>query len=196
MKWNFKDDQSSRRDSSTVAPQLEDGSWHNVVVTFLRSSTGSIYVDGQLANISNLAPDAGKAVGSADTALSINVGQDGTGHYTDGGGAAAIDMLVDDLGIWNRALTPSEALAIFPAGQAGKDLSQAQVSAAPGRPTLTVVGVSGGNLQLSWQGSSTGRLQKTTALNPAGWADVPGTTGASSASVPISGSNAFFRVAQ
>jgi hypothetical protein len=195
MKWNLRDNVSSRRDSATVAPQLKDGNWHNVVVTFIRSSVGTIYVDGQTTNIGNVAPDPGNAIGVVDTALPVNIGQDGTGHYTDGGGGAAVDMLFDDLGIWNRALAPSEAASIYTAGQAGKDLSQAVVSTTPGRPTLTVT-VSGSNLQLSWQGTATGRLQTTTKLNPAGWTDVPGTTGASSATVPITGASSFFRVAQ
>jgi hypothetical protein len=195
MKWNIRDDQSARRDSQTVAPQLENGSWHNVVVTFIRSSVGSIYVDGQLVNITSVAPDANKAIGTLDTALPVNIGQDGTGHYTDGGGAAALDMLMDDLGIWQRALTPSEAAAIYAAGQAGKDLSQAVVAATPTQPTLSVT-VSGGTLHLTWTASPTGRLQTTTTLAPASWADVPGTTGLGTATVPISGASAFFRVAQ
>jgi hypothetical protein len=148
-----------------------------------------------LVNVANVAPDSGKAVGSTDTALAVNIGQDGKGTYTDGGGEAAVNMLVDDVGIWQRAVTASEATAIYAAGQAGKDLSQAKVSATPTKPTLTVVHA-GSNLQLSWQGSPTGRLQMTTSLNPATWTDVPGTTGSSSATVPISGSSAFFRVAQ
>jgi hypothetical protein len=195
MKWNIRDDQSGRRDSPTVAPQLNDGSWHNLVVTFIRSSIGSIYVDGQLVNTANVAPDAGKAIGSPDTALPVNVGQDGNGTYTDGGGAAAVDMLVDDLGIWQRALTPSEVTAIYGAGQGGKDLSQAEVSVSPTRPTLTVT-VSGTNLLLSWQGTPTSKLQSSASLAPANWADVPGTTGVSSATVPITGTAGFFRVQQ
>jgi hypothetical protein len=195
MKWNIKDDQSGRRDSPTVAPQLEDGNWHNLVVTFLRSSVGSIYVDGQLVNVTSMAPDANKAIGSLDTSLPINIGQDGKGTYTDGGGGAALDMLMDDLGIWRRPLTPSEVAAIYAAGQAGKDLSQAAVAATPTQPTLTFT-VSGGSLHLTWTASPTGRLQKTTSLAPASWADVPGTTGLGTATVPISGASAFFRVAQ
>jgi hypothetical protein len=195
MKWNIRDDQSARRDSPTVAQQLENGNWHNVVVTFIRASVGSIYVDGQLVNIANMAPDANKSVGNLDTALPINIGQDGNGTYTDGSGGAALDMLMDDLGIWQRALTPSEVTAIYAAGQAGKDLSQAVVAATPTQPILTVT-VSGGSLHFSWQGSPTGRLQTTTILNPTAWADVPGTTGASTATVPINGASAFFRVAQ
>jgi hypothetical protein len=194
-KWNFRDDQSARRDSQHAGPQLLDKNWHHVVVSFQRSSAGRIYVDGQLLDTSNLAPDNGKVIGSADTTNSVNIGQDGTGHYTDGDGAAAVDMLVDDLGIWSRALTPSEAGAIFAAGQAGKDLSQAVVVATPTQPTLSVT-VSGGSLHLTWPASATGRLQTTTTLAPAGWADVPGTIGLGTATVPISGTSAFFRVAQ
>jgi hypothetical protein len=172
-----------------------DKNWHHVVVSFQRSSAGRIYVDGQLVDTSNLAPDNGKVIGSADTTNAVNIGQDGTGHYTDGGSAAAVDMLVDDLGIWSRALTPSEAGAIFAAGQAGKDLSQAVVVATPTQPTLSVT-VSGGSLHLTWPASATGRLQTTTSLAPVGWADVPGTIGLGTATVPISGASAFFRVAQ
>jgi hypothetical protein len=195
MKWNFKDDLSGRRDSQHAAPQLLDKNWHNVVVSFQRSSAGRIYVDGQLVDTSNLAPDNGKVIGSADTTNAVNIGQDGTGHYTDADSGAAVDMLVDDLGIWSRALTPSEAGAIFAAGQGGKDLSQAVVAATPTQPTLSVA-LSGGSLHLTWQASPTGRLQKTTSLAPASWADVPGTTGLGTATVPISGASAFFRVAQ
>ena len=194
-KWNLRDDQSGRRDSATVGPQLEDGNWHNVVVSFFRGSAGRIYIDGQLLNTASLAPDAGKMVGSVNTTNSLNVGQDGTGLYTDGGSAAAVDMLVDDLGIWHRVVTPQEATAIYVAGQAGKDLSQAQVSTGPTQPTVTVA-VSGASLKFTWQGSSTGRLQQTTSLSPANWTDVSGTMGASSATVPIGGSAAFFRIKQ
>src|SRR5204863_5794567 len=69
--------------------------------------------------------DAGKAIGSADTTMPVNIGQDGTGHYTDGSGGAAIDMLVDDVGIWNRALAPTEAASIYVQGQQGQDLTTA-----------------------------------------------------------------------
>jgi hypothetical protein len=84
-----------------------------------------VFVDGQLATSANVAPDAGKTVGSADTALAVNLGQDGTGGYTDGGGAAAINMIMDDVGVWNRALAPSEAASIYVQGQTGKDLTTA-----------------------------------------------------------------------
>ncbi|HZR18143.1 MAG TPA: LamG-like jellyroll fold domain-containing protein [Verrucomicrobiae bacterium] len=194
-KWNLKDDQSGRRDSPSVAPKLEDGNWHNLIVTFIRSAVATIYVDGQVVNVTSVGPDAGKPVGSADTTLPVNIGQDGTGHYTDHGSGASLDMLMDDLGIWQRSLTPSEVTAIYTAGQTGKDLSLAQVSLSPARPSLRIT-VTGNSVQLSWQGSATSKLQTNSSLNPSTWTDVPNTTGASSATVPVSGASAFFRVSQ
>ncbi len=193
MKWNFRDDQSSRRDSPHVAPQLENGSWHHVAVAFQRGISGFIYVDGQLVNSTKMAPDSGKVVGSADTTLAVNIGQDGTGLYTDDTGAAAVDMLVDDLGIWGRVITPQEAAAIYSAGQAGKDLSQATVVIS--RPRLSV-SVSGGNITISWAGSPTVRLQQASNLSAPIWQDVPGTVGASSVTLPLSANAAFFKLVQ
>jgi hypothetical protein len=148
MKWNYRDDAinlpgvgSSRRDSPHVAPQLEDGGWHNVLVTFARHSVGTIYVDGVLANVANLAPDAGEIGGSLDTSglgFSINIGQDGTGHYTDDTGGAAIDMLVDDLAIWSRVLNTHEALGIFNAGLNSNSLVQASVNSPGAKPIIQV----------------------------------------------------------
>ncbi len=152
MKWNYRDDAvnlpgvgSSRRDSPTVAPQLEDGGWHNVLVTFARHSVGTIYVDGVLENVANLAPDTGEIGGSLDTSglgFTINIGQDGTGHYTDNSGGAAIDMLVDDLAIWGRVLNTHEAVGIFNAGLNSNSLDQATVDSPGAKPIIQVQPVS------------------------------------------------------
>jgi hypothetical protein len=148
MKWNYRDDAlnypgvgSTRRDSPDVAPQLEDGGWHNVLVTFARHSVGTIYVDGVLANVANLAPDAGEIGGSLDTSglgFNINIGQDGTGHYTDETGGAAIDMLVDDLAIWSRVLNSHEVLGIFNAGLNSNTVDQASVNSPGAKPIIQV----------------------------------------------------------
>ena len=163
-KWNLKDDQSGRRDSATVGPQLKDGNWHNVVYTFIRNSIGSIYVDGQLLTADNVAPDAGKPIGIVDTALPVNIGQDGTGHYTDGGNGAAVDMLMDDLGIWNRALAPTEVASIYLQGQAGKDLTTA--NGAPVVLPATVAADSGGpGRQRRWQRQLLGNARRFSPLH-------------------------------
>lgn len=71
LKWNWKDDVNSRRDSPHVAPQLEDTNWHNVVVTFVRKGNATIYVDGASMDQTSVAPDVvggvANAVGSVDT---------------------------------------------------------------------------------------------------------------------------------
>jgi hypothetical protein len=189
---------------------LRDGNWHNVIMSVVRdgaaAGAAAAYVDGTPVFQGTIT-----TVGSIDTAglpfqndqgmtssqatWAVNIGQDGTGVYTDKGGAYNIGAKMDDLGIWRRALSPGEAAAIYAAGQAGKDLTHAQVSASPANPTLTVTLV-GGSVKIDWQGSATGRLQTTTSLSPAIWSDVPGTTGASTATVSISSASSFFRVKQ
>jgi Concanavalin A-like lectin/glucanases superfamily/Immunoglobulin domain len=191
MKWNFKDDQSSRRDSPHVAPQLEDGSWHNVVVTFLRDGPADTYVDGQLVDSTSIAPDSGKTIGSVDSSLAVNIGQDGTGHYTDGDGGAAIDALIDDVGIWRRVVTPQEVAAIYNAGKSGMDLSQAGQSTSAGSLRFTS---SAGALTLSWDGAAGVKLQTAASLSQPNWTDVPGTDGASTYSAAETNSAAFYRL--
>jgi len=148
MKWNYRDDAlntpgvgSSRRDSPHVAPQLEDGGWHHILVTFARHSVGTIYVDGVLVNTTSLAPDSGEIGGIIDTTglgFSVNIGQDGTGHYTDDTGGAAIDMLVDDLAIWRRVLNSHEASGIFNAGLSSNTVDKATVNSPGVAPIVQV----------------------------------------------------------
>lgn len=149
MKWNYRDDAynepgvgSARRDSATVGPQLEDGGWHHVLVTMARHTQGSIYVDGVLLDQSPLGTDSPtNIVGSADTTglgFSVNIGQDGTGTYTDGTGGAAVDMLVDDLAIWRRVVTPTEDQGIFNAGLHSNTVDQATVSTPGAGPLITL----------------------------------------------------------
>jgi hypothetical protein len=135
MKWNWRDDQSERRDSPDVGPQLNDGSWHHVAVTFDRSDYGRIYIDGQWVNSTSIAPDAGKPIGSVDTddlSMSINLGQDGTGEY-----GSSLDALMDDVGIWRRQLTAQEVAAIYNAGLQTNDLSTAVVGSPAVPPSFT-----------------------------------------------------------
>ena len=133
MKWNYRDDGgSARRDSPHVAPQLNDHNWHHVVVTFERTNVAKIYIDGALIDTTSIAPGLDSStgnlfpVGSLDTddlGFSVNLGQDGTGEYTDGG-AAGVDMLMDDVGIWRRLLGGSEVFRIYNAGLSNLDLAR------------------------------------------------------------------------
>jgi hypothetical protein len=158
MEWNWRDDQSERRDSPDVGSQLNDGNWHHIAVTFDRSDLARIYIDGQWVDSSTIAPDPGKPIGSVDTddlTMSINFGQDGTGQY-----GSTLDALMDDVGIWRRLITSQEVAAIYNAGLNSNDLSMAIVGAPAIPPTFTtepqdVSGFQGDVISFNSQASGT-----------------------------------------
>jgi hypothetical protein len=177
---------------SGSTPLVRDGKWHNIVLSHVRGVIISVYTDGILTSTR---PDL--TTGSIDTdglGYAVNIAQDGRGIYTDGGSAGITNALIDDVGIWRRAISPQEAQAIYTAGQGGKDLSQATVVVVT-KATLSVT-ASGKNLNITWPGSPTVKLQESRGLIPTSWADVPGTLGASSASVTATNGTAFYRLAQ
>jgi len=102
----------------------------------------STYVDGVLLNTYSIAPPAGGTVGSLETDgqsnpprgvpgpdWAINLGEDGTGLYATNNGAG-IDCLMDDVGIWRRALTANEVQEIYTKGAvSGQTLEQEPVFA-------------------------------------------------------------------
>ncbi|PYJ85296.1 MAG: hypothetical protein DME22_09655, partial [Verrucomicrobia bacterium] len=106
-------------DSST--PVIRDGTWHHIAVTFSRSGSVNSYVDGKLATTDPLQTTG--TIDTDDLSLAVNIGQDGTGAYTDGGGAEMVGVKMDDLGIWNRLLSPSEVSAIYSFGNNGTNLA-------------------------------------------------------------------------
>jgi hypothetical protein len=105
------------KQSISPANVLRDGKWHHVAATYNRTNTVDIFVDGVLATSSSLA----NVTGSIDAPNPVNIGQDGTGSYTDGGGAEIV-FTMDDLGIWRRALTSGEVSAIYSAGLGGTNI--------------------------------------------------------------------------
>ena len=183
----------------TLPNIIRGNGWHHLLVTFQQGGAMYTMLDGSL-----LSTAPWTLTGSVDTSAytrtitntvfsgtsSINIGQDGTGWYNDKNGGAITNGLIDDVGFWRRAVSPQEALAIYNAGLAGKDLAAGMVS-----PRLWVQ-VSGRNLNFTWAGSPTLKLQQSTSLQPAVWTDVPGTLGASSATVLIAGPSSFFRLSQ
>ena len=174
---------------TSATPVVRDGTWHHIVLSQARGAIASLYTDGVLTITK---PDL--ATGSIDTddlGYAVNIAQDGQGTYTDGGSAGITNALIDDVGIWRRAVSAQEASAIYTAGQSGKNLAQAVIAV-----QLTVVSISNGNIHLAWQASPAVKLQQSTSLSPASWTDVPGTLGAGSASVPMSPTKLFFKLAQ
>jgi hypothetical protein len=196
--------------SQTDTPNtLKDGNWHHVAVSIQHAPFGQSafvygYLDGVLVSKHPMAlagtvdtfglplTDHQTSVpipASIQSQFQVNIGQDGTGLYTDNHSGHLVGLL-DDFGIWRRALTAREVGAIYIAGMAGKDLSQVTT------PEELFMTISGSNVNLSWMGGPTTKLQEATSLNPPNWTDVSGTLGASSAVVIRNDSQAFFRLSQ
>lgn len=143
---NVTGDGGGAKQSTTATPFIRDGAWHNIVVTFDRSSVVSIYVDGVLVKTDPLAATTGN-IDTLSLGYAVNVGQDGTGSYTDGGSAQMIGLLMDDLGIWGRVLSASEVGAIYQGGLIGSNIVQVVTKLPPTVSTLApapnFTGVSG-----------------------------------------------------
>ncbi|MGC9942812.1 MAG: LamG-like jellyroll fold domain-containing protein [Verrucomicrobiota bacterium] len=129
---------------------INDGNWHHLLHTVSRTGYAYTYLDGNLAD-SLLAT----GIGDLDTAGPFNIGQDPTGVYPEAGSA-----IVDDLAVWNRALTAYEAYSVYYAATN----SNASFDT-PGKVKLNVSQV-GKSLILSWQpGATLGTLMQADSLN-------------------------------
>ena len=166
---------------------LKDGAWHLLTVSVSRRGSVDSSVDGLPISSARV-----PVLGDIDTdglGLSVNIGQDGTGSYTDFG-SAEIDMVVDDLGLWRRKLEAPEILAIYLRGLAGKSLDQPP---APRPLVLTAPTVMAAGLVLGWSGG-TGPfiVQGKPGLTDA-WSDLKTTT-ERTAVLPLAAQSGFLRV--
>jgi hypothetical protein len=109
-------DNAGHRQSTTSTPVIRDGTWHHVLVTYLRTGDAIIYVDGADVRHSSLAA----LTGSIEPGVGTFIGQDTTTVYA----ADFTDLKMDDLGIWLRVLSPGEVAAIYNAGKSGKNIQQ------------------------------------------------------------------------
>lgn len=120
FQWNYREvSPQTRKDYDGPAGTISNNLWHHLVVTFDRGGNAIFYLDGVSTNTTSL----GTGGQTIDSGLATNIGQDGTGTYTDGGGGVKwTNALIDDVGIWRRVITPSEVSAIYQAGLAGQNL--------------------------------------------------------------------------
>jgi hypothetical protein len=126
--WNLSGgDPASSPVSYLDTSYLRDGNWHHLAVSFNRQANASAYVDGNLVNQTPISA----STGTIDTGFPINVGQDGTGAYTDEGTAQAINAHLDDLGIWSRELSPIEVGLIYLQGLNGVNITAIPDTANP-----------------------------------------------------------------
>jgi Concanavalin A-like lectin/glucanases superfamily len=132
FQWNYREvTPQTRKDYDGPAGTISDGEWHHIAVSFDRGGNGLAYLDGVLVNTTSL----GAGGTTIDSGLPTNIGQDGTGDYTDGGGGIKwSNALIDDVGVWRRVVTGDEVAAIYTAGLAGNNLQSVP------EPTAFVLG--------------------------------------------------------
>ena len=96
-----------------TTPDLRDGNFHHVAATLDRGVVdgGRLFVDGQIV----LTFDTDIETGDLSTTEPLRIGI----HATDGFDAF-FSGLIDEVDIFNRTLSPTEVLAIYSAGDAGK----------------------------------------------------------------------------
>ncbi|MDH5603391.1 MAG: T9SS type A sorting domain-containing protein, partial [Cyclobacteriaceae bacterium] len=103
LDWDADDNQT---------PNLKDGDWHNVTITFDRDLKLNVYYDGVLkqTDVAQDSYDLTLTPGSLSAAdLPLTIMQDATGAYSKDFAA-----LLDDLRIWKgRILTPEEIVEIY-----------------------------------------------------------------------------------
>jgi hypothetical protein len=158
-------------------PLINDGNWHQIVVAFDRSTgIGSTFVDGFKVDSRSIAP-----VGDLATGYTLTLCQDPTGAY---GVSGAFDL--DDLGIWRRALSDSEAASIYGAAQTANQSFDVY------GPVKVYVNQVGANVDLSWQAGTL--LQSTNGVTGL-YKPVPGATVPFFRTSP-GGPSVFFRVQQ
>ncbi len=183
FQWNLSGPPGGRKDYDGPAGTFSDAAWHHVVVTFERKGNATTYIDGQQVDSRPLTD--GENDVSTPNGLATNIGQDGTGAY-----GSFTDVLMDDVGIWRRVLTPQEVAGIYEAGLQGKDLSTVVVTP-PAQPEFTGITLEGDTLTITWDGGGT--LQSAPAVTGP-WTDVDGA--ASPYQTTATGAAAFYRLKQ
>ncbi len=172
--WCLADNVSATNDVNGAADSINDGNWHSLVFTFDRTNNGITYLDGVQVDATSIAN-----VGNIDTGGPIVIGQDPTGLYPEPGSAD-----IDDLGVWRRALTPAEALAIYYAGLNGTSFDTYGPV-----PVKLVSSSAAGKLVLKWP---VGILLESTSITGP-WTPVAGATAPNFTVTPGPGSK-FYRI--
>jgi hypothetical protein len=137
---------------------INDGQWHNLIYVINRTTGVTVYLDGVVAQPHNEEFPTGQ-IGDIDSIQPATIGQDPTGLYPAPGSCD-----IDDLGVWQTALTPLEAASIFEAGY----YSQLSFTGAP--LSFSFATFPSQAVQLTW---NEGSLQSATNL-PGPWTTVSG----------------------
>ena len=132
FEWNYREESPNTRKDFDSAVNMTDGQWHHVIFSVQRGVFARTVIDGNLVDTRTIV-DAGNSPSSIDTALAVNIGQDGAGDYN----ISITNALIDDVGFWRRALTTQEAQAIYNASFSGSGLAAAVVGGPVPAPQIT-----------------------------------------------------------
>ncbi|EEF57235.1 LamG-like jellyroll fold domain-containing protein, partial [Pedosphaera parvula] len=162
-----------------AAGSISDGNWHHVLHTFDRVGNGITYLDG-------VSVDTHSIVAAGDVNANgqpTNIGQDSTGAYVPPFSSGAAD--VDDIGVWNRVLTPYEAQSIY---LVGKKYSRSFDTYGP--VVMQVAGAAG-QMEIIWQAGTL--LEANDLAGP--WTSVVGAAAPYYRVMPTAAKK-FYRVSQ
>jgi len=195
--WEFglKDSAAHNFNPNGTVPLINDGNWHNFIVTLDRAALlANAYLDGVLQSSTSIS-----TLGSVDNGGAlIVVGQDPTFLYTEPGQAS-----VDDIGIWRRVLTPLEVAQIQSAGITAGNSFNTVAPVNPTQPDVTGISVTGGVVTIKFAGgtsdpASAFTLQSAGVANgsysPAAGAVITGSAGSYTVTVPTNGAVQFYRI--
>jgi hypothetical protein len=145
--WAYfiKDDAGNVLTKSSVT-SIANNQWHNLVYSAQRSGNLNVYLDGQLSGSTSMA----SLSSSITPSYWPSVGQNGAGNYNV---TASYD--IDDLGVWQRALTSYDALSLYTAGASGQSFDVYG-------PVSMALQQSGSSLKITWQA---GTLESATNIN-------------------------------
>lgn len=115
--WKFVVASNSRMD--VPGGRIGDGAWHHLAITCSRTNGTTVYQDGLPVTVQPTI-----VTGSLDSGLPLNLGQDGRGIYTFGGKVGITNAMMDDFGLWKRALTANEIALIHAEGCDGRSFEQ------------------------------------------------------------------------
>jgi hypothetical protein len=196
VQWNYrrKTPDQTRKDFDSVGGLVNDKAWHHVAVVFGIAGQAVTYVDGNAIELDRGGASGRKDISPSDGSLfdaaqNLNIGQDGTGHYSD---VDLFDALFDDVAIWNRALSGREIAVLYNRGLNGQFIDG---SAGPPPSPALQYSVAGNQITLTWSGTGFTLQENANLGNTAGWQAVSG-AGANSATVSTTGGARFFRLKQ
>lgn len=135
FQWNYREaEPNGRRDFDGASGTFGNDTWRHIAMVFVRGGFAYTYVDGVQVGAQSLQfglnPPTSIDTSGLSTPLDTNIGQDGAGGYTDGNSVGITNALIDDVGIWRRALTPGEAVGIYLRGLTNSDLTTASAGLA------------------------------------------------------------------